>query len=226
MINFNNIDFSYQNSQVKILENFSLSLPDNKLIAFLGKSGAGKTTLFRLILKLEKPTSGEINAPKQISMMFQEDRLLPQLSLLENVSLVNNDPNQAIKILKDMGLATEIHSKPDEISGGMQRRVALARALNYPHEVLLLDEALKGLDLATKDEIEAVILREKEAKTVIMISHQPDEAARLADKIYIFEGSPLKIKKQITLEIPASTRTNEYINQKIEEISNALLNNI
>ncbi|MBE6787778.1 MAG: ABC transporter ATP-binding protein [Ruminococcaceae bacterium] len=182
MIKINNISFAYDDK--KIFEDFSLEIGDNDRIWLSGGSGMGKTTLVRLILGLEKAQKGEIFIPKDAkpSVVFQEDRLLPFKTALQNVLLITENETLAKENLKALGLENEINTKISELSGGMARRVAIARALSVDFDYLILDEPFTGLDkenviLAVKQ-----ILKIAKDKSIILITHSPYEAELLSAK--------------------------------------------
>lgn len=153
MIKTDRISFSYRGK--KIFEALSLDIPDG-ITVIEGPSGGGKTTLLRLIAGLETPSSGTITGvPKKITFMFQDDRLLPWLSAEENVACVmpEREKGRALSFLKELEIEQESGLKPGALSGGQQRRVALARALAYEGDLMILDEPLKGLDPALMERI-------------------------------------------------------------------------
>lgn len=180
MIKIQNLTKSYKEN---IIENFSCVIDDTGITVFYGASGIGKTTLLRIISGLEKPDSGQIYGleNKKISYMFQEDRLFSHLTALENVSLVSNE-NTAKELLKKFGLQNYYNNKIPELSGGMCRRVALARALAFDADVLLLDEPFKGLDNNLKNQIIPVIVDYSKNHSVILVTHDSQEI-KVADKI-------------------------------------------
>lgn len=176
MININNISFSYGDK--KIFKNFSLSINKNDRIWLSGQSGSGKTTLIRLILGLEVTQKGEIIKQKGLkpSVIFQEDRLLPFKTALQNIMIVSNNPALARENLKALGIEDCADMPVNKLSGGMQRRVAIARALSCDFDYIILDEAFTGLDkeniiLAVKQ-----ILKIAKDKPIILITHSPFEA--------------------------------------------------
>ncbi len=182
MISIKNISFSYGDK--KIFENFSLEIGENDRIWLSGQSGCGKTTLIRLILGLETAQKGEMIKSNNLkaSVVFQEDRLLPFKTALQNIMLVTTNAALAKENLKALGLENETNTKISELSGGMQRRVAIARALSCEFDYLILDEAFTGLDkeniiLATKQ-----ILKVAKNKPIILITHSPFEAELLGVK--------------------------------------------
>lgn len=192
MITFDNVSFSY--GKTPLVNNLCFALPQKGVVGFSGPSGCGKTTLLRLIAHLEKPTSGKILSPAELrlSMVFQEHRLLPWLTAEENVRLVcESDPERATKALEAVELTDAAHQYPDELSGGMQRRVALARALAYDGDVLILDEPFNGLDDSLRDRIVSRILRQFENKLILLVTHS-------AEEFRLFNCEPIKLTSPLT----------------------------
>ena len=139
-----------------VLSHFSLCLPQSGVVALMGPSGVGKTTLLRVMMGLEKPQSGTVEKPETPAYLFQEDRLLPWLTALGNVEAVlpKGKKAQAAEALRAMGLPAEAFAKrPEALSGGMRRRVALARMVCFGGDVWLMDEAFKGLDTDSKHQV-------------------------------------------------------------------------
>lgn len=159
-----------------VFRDFSAVLPLEGVTVVRGPSGAGKTTLFRLLLGLERPDAGEISglAGLKPAVVFQEDRLLPWASALENVSLVCS-AETAEAALSRLGLCDNLRQLPRALSGGMRRRVAIARALACGGEVLFLDEPFTGLDEENKRIAAREILEMR--IPVFVITHEDDEAA-------------------------------------------------
>lgn len=188
MICIKNLSLSYGGETV--IDNFSLELEKGSRIALMGPSGCGKTSLLKAIAGLMKPRSGSVSVDGSISCVFQEPRLLPWLSALENINAVLSDsPStmpEARKWLEAVGLGEAADKRPEELSGGMRQRLSIARALAYGGEVLLLDEPLKGMDADTEDSVKALILREAEGKTLILVTHNEAEARAFADSIYLY----------------------------------------
>lgn len=141
------------------------------IYAVTGPSGAGKTTLLRIIAGLETYT-GTVTGAGRISYLFQEPRLFPWYTAQENVALVS-DRDTAHATLTAVGLEKESPVYPHALSGGMQRRVALARALAAPFDTLLLDEPLAGLDEKTAKSVLALIWEKAQKKTVLFVTHDP-----------------------------------------------------
>ena len=159
----------------QVLKNFSAEIPLCGVTVIRGASGAGKTTLFRLLLGLEKPDAGEIRGMqgRKPAVVFQEDRLLPWATALENAAL-GSDEARAKDALTRLGLGENLCQLPRELSGGMKRRVAIARALAYGGDILFLDEPFTGLDEDNK-RIAAQAMLEANVP-ILVITHDDVEA--------------------------------------------------
>jgi len=193
----------------------SFSVKEGEIFVVMGLSGSGKSTLVRLLNRLIEPTAGQVLFDgqdiaqmdakalralrrKHISMVFQSFALMPHLSVLQNAGFglelagapVAEREQAALEALAQVGLAEWAGSYPDELSGGMQQRVGLARALANNPSVLLMDEAFSALDplIRTEMQDELVKLQRKDQRTIIFISHDLDEAIRIGDRIAIMEG--------------------------------------
>jgi len=183
MIKFNNVSFSYGKNDV--LKNFNLEIKKGDRICLFGESGCGKTTVLRLILGLEKTNSGEISKPENLkpAVVFQENRLLPFKTVLENVALFSKDEETAKFHLESLGLGKYLNTYPNKLSGGMKRRVALARALSSEFDYIVLDEAFTGLDNENIVLSSRHILNTIDNRPLIMVTHSKYEADLLGAKI-------------------------------------------
>ena len=169
MINFKNVNFSYGKKQV--LSNFNLQIKNGERIALCGESGVGKTTVLRLIMGLEKINSGEMQIKSnKITTVFQEDRLLPFKTVMENLTLFGSQEN-AQKILGELGLLDVADKYPAALSGGMARRISIARALIKGGDIFILDEPFNGIDEENVKLTAALINSYTFNKTLIMVSH-------------------------------------------------------
>lgn len=183
MISIENISFSY--GEKRVLENLSLEIGKGSRICFFGESGCGKTTLLRLILGLEKPQSGTIKKDGALrpSVVFQENRLLPFKTVLNNITIIGADENTALTHLTALGLKTAADCYPAELSGGMQRRAAIARALCADYDYLVLDEPLTGLDGANTAAAARHISESLNGRALILVTHSREEAKLLGAEI-------------------------------------------
>lgn len=176
------LTFSYGDKTV--FRDLDLDLPDGGVTALVGPSGCGKTTLLRLIAGLEQPQGGRIEAPdpERIAFLFQEDRLIPRLAARKQIALVRPKGRAPAEWLDAVGLGDEGNAKPESLSGGMRRRLALARCLAYGQDkaLLLLDEPFTGVD-ADRIQSLTVLIREMHIPT-IFTAHDA-ESLRMADTI-------------------------------------------
>lgn len=176
-----------------VLEDFSLTLPENGILCLSGPSGCGKTTLLRVLCGLQKPETGTVRGVGKCAVVFQEDRLLPWLSAEKNLTVTTGiSTEQAEEWLRQVGLERENKSLPGALSGGMRRRVAIVRALAAESDVLLLDEPFQGLDEGMKIQIYPMIQQVAERKPVVLVTHHEDEAQALAAQILKLSGPPLQ----------------------------------
>ena len=166
---------------------FSCTVEAGEIVCLLGQSGCGKTTLLRSLLGLETPTAGTVTGlPDRISAVFQEDRLCPAFSAMTNVALaLGRQASRAdiARLLTELGLGDALTKPVRELSGGMQRRVAIARSLLCPADLFIMDEPFKGLDEDTKKQVMDTVLTRTEGKTLLVVTHDPEEAAYLGGRI-------------------------------------------
>lgn len=208
--------FGDSENKVVALNDFSLDVEPGSFISFIGPSGCGKSTLLRIVSALDKPTSGkiildgqEITKPgKNIGMAFQQSNLFPWLTIEENIAFglkarkEYKDHKEEVKDFIDVvGLKGFEKSFPYQVSGGMAQRASLARSLVGHPKVLLLDEPLGALDAFTRMTMQDEILRlwEKYKMTVLMVTHDVDEAIYLSDKVVVMSPRPAKVEKIIEI---------------------------
>jgi ABC-type nitrate/sulfonate/bicarbonate transport system ATPase subunit len=200
-----------------VLDNVSLHINDGEFVSILGPSGSGKSTLFHLIGGLLKPDSGHITLDGSIingelghiSFMPQEHSLLPWRNVLKNILLSQEIKNKADeKIarewLKRTGLEDYDNAYPHELSGGMKQRVSFLRALLAPQSFMCMDEPFSALDEFTRLDMQQWLLSiwEEQRRSILLVTHNIDEALLLSDRIYIFSDKPAKIKEEIIVPFP------------------------
>ncbi len=199
MIEFKNVSKKLGDHQ--IFDALNLVIPDREIIGISGPSGVGKTTFLNLCAGLMVPDSGEVCGIKagDVSCVFQEDRLLPWQTVMENITFVlkKENPREIQKVLSMVGLTGQEETYPKALSGGMRKRVAIARAFCYPSRLLLMDEPFGSLDVALKNQImdDFIKLWQAHPRTVIFISHDIRELKRICDQILVFKGRPVQVQK-------------------------------
>ena len=171
----------------QVLQNVSMELSRRGAVCFFGPSGCGKTTLLRLICGLDKPDSGRVNIPQgtRFSCHFQENRLLPWYTAEENLRLVGEDIDAQAWLNKVL-LPEAGKLYPNELSGGMRRRVSLARALAHDSDVLVLDEPVRELDEATAGKMLELIARSVGDRLLILVTHDRTQAEKLGCRVVEF----------------------------------------
>lgn len=178
-INIENINFAYEDKIV--FENYSQRFPIGETSVIMAPSGFGKTTLLYMIAGLISPTNGNINIPinnPKFSFAFQDLRLIESLNVKKNITLVNSNisTNDLEKCLEALAIKDLADKKVSTLSGGEKSRVSIARALMADYDILLLDEPFNGLDDTTKDNVIKYIKEKTAHKTVLLVTHNNDEA--------------------------------------------------
>lgn len=175
MLILENLSVRYGNRLV--LSKVNHTFEDGRISAILGPSGIGKTTLLHAVAALTPPTEGRIHSSYlRPAYLFQEPRLFPWMTALENVTAVRSDRERAEALLRRLfpdDSVLELY--PHELSGGMKQRIALARALAYEPDLLLMDEPFRGLDPKTRERVTALLLEELHGKTVLMVTHDRED---------------------------------------------------
>lgn len=217
----------------KVLKNIHLSIEKGQFIAVIGKSGSGKSTLLRIIAGLDKLTEGELlyngstldESKVNITMMYQDSRLLPWKKVIDNVSLglEDKEAERAERVLEAVGLLDFKHEWPSTLSGGQQQRVALARALIHEPSLLLLDEPLSALDAFTRLEMQNLIetIWNNLGFTTLLVTHDVREAIRLADRVILIEDGNIGL--DINIENP---RPRQLSDPKLALLEEEILNRI
>ncbi len=227
--------------RLPVLKEVSFNVYGEEMVCILGPSGCGKTTLLRLLAGLLPFEEGSVKLNgndirekhlyhQDISMVFQEPRLLPWRTATDNVALsfelrgrpLNQEARQAVAgALALVGLTEFAGAFPHELSGGMRQRVSLARAIVTEPEVLLMDEPLTGLDLRSREELqdEIVSIWSRKKVTLMLVTHDPAEAIHMADRIIVLSERPARIKGIINVNIP---RPRPRDSDEVREMENAI----
>ena len=189
------------------LDNVDLSIGAGEFVALLGRSGSGKSTLLRAAAGLDTPTAGSVEVPEERMVVFQEPRLLPWKTAIQNVALGlpgGDATEQARAALAEVGLEHRLHAYPGTLSGGEAQRTALARALVRAPRLLLLDEPFAALDALTRMRMHRLVesLWQRHRLAVLLITHDVDEAIRLADRALVIERGRIVATIDIALERP------------------------
>jgi ABC-type nitrate/sulfonate/bicarbonate transport system ATPase subunit len=216
----------------QILEDVNMHVNHHEIVCVLGISGSGKTTLFNLISGMLEPEEGSIATDSKIGYMMQKDLLMPWKTILENIALPlllqGEDKKSAYvkvsKYLDQFGLSGKSDEYPGVLSGGMRQRAALLRTYMQSGEVLLLDEPFSSVDAITRHQLHRWLLGifNDLSLSVLLITHDIEEALLLADRIYVLAGTPASIATEIRLSEPRTGRfeglTSEHCNQARERI--------
>ncbi|WP_087688143.1 ATP-binding cassette domain-containing protein [Pandoraea sp. PE-S2R-1] len=219
-----------------VLTDFSLAIPRGGFAAIVGRSGCGKSTLLRLIAGLEAADAGTIaldghalgttSSKVSTRIMFQDARLLPWRTVLQNVAigLPKSAHPQALEVLREVGLAERANDWPSQLSGGQRQRVALARALVHQPDLLLLDEPLGALDALTRIEMHALIERLWRAHgfTALLVTHDVQEAVALADRVVLIEQGQLGLDQPVTLARPRARGSVDFAQLEAQVLDRVL----
>ena len=209
--------------EITVLENIDMEVKEGEFVSILGASGAGKSTFLRILAGLAEPSKGEIyfhgiplkKANPRIAMVFQSFALFPWLSVLENVELglkslglpAGTAREKSIKMLDIVGLDGFEDAYPRELSGGMRQRVGIARAFAVEPELLFMDEPLSALDVLTADHLRSDLIdlwteKKMPIKSIILVTHNIEEAVYMSDRAIILSHNPARIKVDLKIELP------------------------
>lgn len=211
-----------------ILDRLDLRIAPGQFVALLGRSGSGKSTLLRALAGLDHDVrgSGGIAVPEQVSVVFQDSRLLPWQRILDNVLLGLDGAGarqRGIAALAEVGLAGRERAWPVELSGGEQQRAALARSLVREPQLLLADEPFGALDALTRIKMHGLLkeLCARHRPAVLLVTHDVDEAIVLADRVVVLDGGRISVDEEIVLDEPRSHRDPAFLRYRYQ-LLNAL----
>ena len=223
--------YYYQKGKLQVIDDLSLKVKEGEIVAIVGPSGTGKSTILNIIAGLIKQDSGTISVNGKIGYMFQHDLLFEWKNVYNNLFIgleINNkvtkqDIDKAVALLEKYDLVDFKKSLPNELSGGMRQRIALIRTLMTSPDILLLDEPFSALDAQTRIKVSNDVYKtiKEEKLTAILVTHDISEAISLADRIIILSKRPAKVVKQYEIQFdnltPLEKRTNplflSYFNQ-------------
>jgi ABC-type nitrate/sulfonate/bicarbonate transport system ATPase subunit len=212
--------FPHQGKSLTVLQDVNLSIHSNEFVCLVGASGCGKSTLLNIIAGLIQPSKGQIFVDREPvlgpgpdrGMVFQSYTLFPWLTVADNIGFglkLRNIPKCEYKsrvahYLEVIGLTQFARAYPKQLSGGMKQRVAIARALANEPEVLLMDEPFGALDAQTKEQMQQFLfeLWEQTHTTILMITHDIEEAVFLSQRTYIMSSHPGQIKEEVVIDLP------------------------
>lgn len=209
-----------------VLENLDFQVCPHEIVAVVGPSGCGKSTLLNLIGGVIRGYEGEIeNRAETIGYVFQEDRLLPWLTVYDNIRIVRKKEcrERILELIRQMKLEGFEQYYPGQLSGGMCQRCGIARAFYYGSQLLLMDEPFKSLDLNLRIEMLKSLseLWEREQTAVVFVTHDIDEALMIADRIVVMRGRPAEIAAEIRL--PASQKLRSLSEPELMEQKTRIL---
>lgn len=218
LVSFQHVRKTWQ--QVTALQNFSLDIAAGELVVLVGSSGCGKSTLLRMLVGLEEATQGEIRISgervtgvgKERGIVFQEPRLFPWLSVIDNVmlGLADEKLSRAAKFQRAREMLARVQltefegALPAQLSGGMAQRVAIARGLVARPQILMLDEPFGALDALTRHTLQQALLQihRSEGTTTLLVTHDVEEAVALADRVVVLSPRPGRIREVVNLTLP------------------------
>ncbi len=201
-----------------VLQNVRLRIEEGEVVTLVGASGCGKSTLLRVIAGLDTEHDGTValrgqtlsGLTRDIRFVFQEPRLFPWLTVAQNVSFDlrgrghSLDHDRVEKLLREVGLTGLGHALPKQLSGGQAQRVAIARGLYTQPALLLLDEPFSAVDAFTRIKLQALLLQvaRTHGVTVLMVTHDIDEAAVLSDRVLVMDANPGTVHAEIDIDLP------------------------
>ncbi|MCW9697857.1 MULTISPECIES: ABC transporter ATP-binding protein [unclassified Avibacterium] len=222
-------DLQLNFAEQPLFSHFHFTVSQGEWVALLGASGVGKSTLLRAIAGLEHQaiTQGNIKCSGKIAWLAQQDSLYPWLSILDNVQLYQHLTHSKTKkteekaraLLSAVKMEQHLHKPCYQLSGGQRQRVALARTLMQEAEIILMDEPFSALDAVTRLQLQQLSHRLLKDKTVLLITHDPQEALLLADKIYILRQQPVQLSEPIC---PQGNAPRDFSQEKLWQLQQYL----
>ncbi|GAA0558596.1 ABC transporter ATP-binding protein [Actinomadura livida] len=223
MLQITGLTHSYGGDGLKVLDGLDLTVPDGQLVSIVGPSGCGKSTLLRCIAGLIQPTGGRLTldgrpingVPDDLAVVFQDysRSLFPWLSVRDNVALPLRRRGKsrserraaAEEALESVGLHDAGRKYPWQLSGGMQQRVSIARALAYRPSLLLMDEPFGSVDAQTREDLEDLVLQvhRTEKMTILLVTHDIDESVYVGDRVVVLNRSPARVHADLPVGLPS-----------------------
>lgn len=232
IVELENVSFHYDGELM--MKNLNFAVEEGEFVSIIGQSGSGKTTILRLLSKLERPTAGNIHiTSNKVGFMPQKDLLLPWRTILKNTMLPfecqgmnkKEAEERSFQLLQEFGLGSYANSYPKDLSGGMRQRVAFIRALNAAEDVLFLDEPFSALDALTKVSLQQWLYEQSKRlnKTILFITHDVKEALYLSDRIFTIVDRPIQMLHETVVPLGHPRDRNQLVLPVIQILKLELL---
>ena len=219
-----------EGNRVEVLKGVDLTIPENQITVILGRSGCGKTTLLRLTGGLERPDGGTISygESRKTAFVFQEPRLMPWLDVTGNVTFgldkKSVDPEKLRRIIETVSLTGFEKAYPHQLSGGMQQRCAIARALAYEPSFILMDEPFAALDYFTREQMQRELkkVQREQGSSILFVTHSIDEALILGHKIVVIRQGLIQKEYQL----PETGQERNLLDEPYISLKRDIINNL
>lgn len=231
LITLENIEKSF--GDIKVLEDITIEIRKGEFVSLLGPSGCGKSTIFNILSELIPQDKGKIYVNGSIGYMQQKDLLLPWKTIMDNVALPltlksidkKTREDKVKRYLPIVGLEGYENNYPFQLSGGMKQRASFLRTLMASEDIMLLDEAFASLDSITKSKMQRWLLdmKNKLNNTILLITHDIDEALLLSDRIYVLSAKPALIKKEILIDFDKDNKLGRLLSPKTLQLKEEIL---